>query len=111
MHPQYGGMKRGRAPRYPLAAVKLAFADVSRLNRTMTAVRGADDVGMNEHAVIDVIACLTPRDFDKSMRSEANPTIWQDVYKPVIANRELYIKFTMDASGELLLISFKENVI
>lgn len=29
--------------------------------------------------------------------------------KPVIAGRELYVKFTRDARGELLLISFKGN--
>ena len=102
-------MKRGRSPRFPLRAVKSAFADVSRLNRTMAAAIGADNVGMDELAVIDVIARLTPRDFDKSMRSETDPTVWQDVYKPIMGHRELYVKFTVDARGELLLISFKEN--
>jgi hypothetical protein len=43
------------------------------------------------------------------MPSDLNPTIWQDVYKPVIKARELYVKFTLDAQGQLLLISFKEN--
>jgi hypothetical protein len=52
---------------------------------------------------------LTARDFDKSMPSERDPAIRQDVYKPVVAGRELYVKFTRDAQGELLLISFKEN--
>jgi motility quorum-sensing regulator/GCU-specific mRNA interferase toxin len=43
------------------------------------------------------------------MRSEINPAIWQDVYKPIVDRRELYVKFTLDTRGELLLISFKEN--
>jgi hypothetical protein len=43
------------------------------------------------------------------MASEIDPTIWQDVYKPVISGRELYVKFTLDGRGALLLISFKEN--
>ncbi len=46
---------------------------------------------MDEQAVVDVIGGLTPRDFDKSMPSEIDP------------------KFTLDAQGQLLLISFKEN--
>jgi len=75
----------------------------------MTAAEGADDLGMDEQAVVDVIAALTATDFDKSMPSEINPAIWQDVYKPVIASRELYVKFTRDARGGLLLISFKGN--
>lgn len=79
------------------------------MNRTMTAAEGAEDLGMDEAVVADVIASLTARDFDKSMRSEIDPTIWQDVYKPVVEGRELYVKFTLDGQGELLLISFKEN--
>jgi motility quorum-sensing regulator / GCU-specific mRNA interferase toxin len=75
----------------------------------MTAANGAEDLGMDEQAVVDVIAGLTGRDFDKSMPSDINPAIWQDVYKPIIDGRELYVKFTLDARGELLLISFKEN--
>ena len=75
----------------------------------MSAAVGADNLGMDEHAVIDVITRLTPRDFDKTMQSEIDPTVWQDVYKPVIGRRELYVKFTVDGRGELLLISFKEN--
>jgi len=59
--------------------------------------------------VVDVIASLTAADFDKSMLSEIDPTIRQDVYKPVIGGRELYVEFTLDARGGLLLISFKGN--
>jgi motility quorum-sensing regulator/GCU-specific mRNA interferase toxin len=79
------------------------------MNRTMTAAAGAEELGMDDQAVVDVVAGLTIRDFDKSMRSEINPAIWQDVYKPIVDRRELYVKFTLDTRGELLLISFKEN--
>lgn len=79
------------------------------MNRTMTAADVAEQLGMDEQAVVDVIASLTRRDFDKSMPSDINPAIWQDVYKPVVEGRELYVKFTLDTQGELLLISFKEN--
>jgi len=43
------------------------------------------------------------------MPSALNPAVRQDVYKPVVEGRELYVKFTVDTRGELLLISFKEN--
>jgi motility quorum-sensing regulator/GCU-specific mRNA interferase toxin len=102
-------MARRRQPHHPLGAVKAAFADASRLNRTMSAADGADDLGLDDQAVVDVIAHLTAADFDKSMPSEINPAIWQDVYKPVIGGRELYVKVTLDARGALLLISFKGN--
>jgi motility quorum-sensing regulator/GCU-specific mRNA interferase toxin len=102
-------MRQRRQPHYPLRTVKAAFADATRMNRTMTAAEGAEDLGVDEQTVIDVIAGLTARDFDKSMPSEIDPAIWQDVYKPVVGGRELYVKFTRDTRGRLLLISFKEN--
>ena len=102
-------MRTRRRPRYPLRSIKAAFADARRLNRTMSATDGAEALGMDEQTVIDVIAGLTAEDFEKSMPSETDPSIWQDVYKPLVAGIELYVKFTLDAQGELLLISFKEN--
>jgi motility quorum-sensing regulator/GCU-specific mRNA interferase toxin len=102
-------MKRGRRPYYPLKTIKAAFADAARMNRTMSAASGADELGLDEPGVVAVIAGLTAGDFEKSMPSEINPAIWQDVYKPVLDGRELYVKFTLDTRGELLLISFKEN--
>jgi hypothetical protein len=43
------------------------------------------------------------------MPSHSNTEVWQDVYKPTVGGLELYVKFTLDGRGELLLISFKEN--
>jgi Motility quorum-sensing regulator, toxin of MqsA len=50
----------------------------------MTAADGADELGMDEQAVADVIAELAAVDFDKSMPSEINPAVWQGVYRPVV---------------------------
>jgi hypothetical protein len=75
----------------------------------MSAAEGAEALGMNEEAMVEVIGRLTARDFDKSMPSDVDPAMRQDVYKPVVAGRELYVKFTRDRQGGLLLISFKEN--
>jgi motility quorum-sensing regulator / GCU-specific mRNA interferase toxin len=102
-------MPRRRQQRYPLKTIKAAFADATRMNRTMTAADGAEELGMDEQAVVDVIASLTRRDFDKAMPSDISPAIWQDVYKPIVEGRALQVKFTLDTQGELLLISFKEN--
>lgn len=75
----------------------------------MTAAAGAEDLGVDDQEVVDIIGSLTLRDFDKSIPSEVNPAILQDIYKPIIAGRELYVKFTLDTQDQLLLISFKEN--
>ncbi len=62
---------------------------------------------MDEQVVVNVVAGLLPRDFQKSMTSHLDRANWQHVYRPVVDGRELYVKFTLDAQGELLLISFK----
>ncbi len=102
-------MGRRRKPGYALKSIKVAFADAARLNRTLTATFGAEELGLGEQEVVDVIAGLTAGDFDKSMPSERDPDILQDVYKPMVAGREMYLKFTIDKQGHLLLISFKAN--
>ena len=69
-------------PHYTLKSIQAAFADPTRMNRTMTAAEGAENLGLDDEAVVDVITGLTAADFDKSMRSHANAAIMQDVYKP-----------------------------
>jgi motility quorum-sensing regulator/GCU-specific mRNA interferase toxin len=63
---------------------------------------------MDDVAVVAAIQGLSSSDFDKSMTSMADHGIWQDVYKPKVGGRKLYVKFTLNAQGALLLISFKE---
>jgi motility quorum-sensing regulator/GCU-specific mRNA interferase toxin len=95
-------------PRYELAKIKAVFADTSSLNRTYSSKQGANELDMDDVAVVAVIQSLRPSDFDKSMTSMADHRIWQDVYKPEVGGQTLYVKFTLDAQQTLLLISFKE---
>lgn len=107
--PPIWGQAEKRTPHYRLRDVKAAFADPDRLNRTMSAATGAAALWMDEQDVVDVIAGLAADDFDKSMVSHVDRASWQDVYKPVVGGRELYVKVTLDAQGALLLISFEGN--
>ncbi len=95
-------------PHYALATVKAAFADASGLNRSFVSKQGADELDMDDAAVVAVIQALTLADFEKSMTSMADHRVWQDVYKPKPGGRTLYVKFTLDAQDALFLISFKE---
>jgi motility quorum-sensing regulator/GCU-specific mRNA interferase toxin len=63
---------------------------------------------MNDSHVVAIIKALTLADFEKSMTSIADHKIWQDVYKPNVGGRTLYVKLTLDTRQALLLISFKE---
>jgi motility quorum-sensing regulator / GCU-specific mRNA interferase toxin len=95
-------------PHYRLATIKAAFAEPSSLNRSFVSKQGADDLDMDDAAVVAVIQGLSNSDFEKSMTSLADHRVWQDVYKPSVRGRRLYVKFTLDARGALFLISFKE---
>jgi len=95
-------------PHYLLADIKAAFADPATLNRSFVSKQGADVLGMPDTAVVAAIQALRARDFEKSMTSYANAQIWQDVYRPTVDGKELYVKFTLDAANNFFLISFKE---
>ncbi len=97
-----------RKPHYALADIKAAFADPATLNRSFVSKLGADALAMDDAAVVVVIQALRMADFEKSMTSLANHRVWQDVYRPRVAGRELYVKFTLDARQALFLMSFKE---
>ncbi len=94
---------------HDLAGIKSAFTSPATLNRTKVATRDAAALGMDAAAVIAVIQALQyPADFDKSATAHHNPRQWHDSYKPVLDQRTLYLKFTVDDEGKFLLTSFKE---
>ena len=96
-------------PHYNLAEIKTAFADPDNLG-TMTgsARNGARALNFSDEDIVAVIQSLSMRDFHKSMTSERDHTIWQDVYLPTYQGNELYVKFTRDEDDHYyLLISFK----
>lgn len=59
----------------------------------------------------DIVLCIqgiVRPHFHKSMTSNADSRIWQDVYYVPFQAIVLYVKFTTEADG-YLLISFKER--
>lgn len=97
-----------RRPHYPLARIKEAFATVSALRITKTALDCAAALDITLEDIVTVIQMLVPRHFYKSMTSQYCSTIWQDVYHASWGATTLYVKFTTDAEG-YLVISFKEK--
>ena len=101
-------MMEKRKPHYALASIKSAFSNPDTINRPVISKQGSDDLGMDDTDVLAVIQAMGPPDFDKSMTSFNDHRIWQDVYLPLVESRTIYVKFTLDAQQEFLLISFKE---
>ncbi len=93
--------------KYNLKTLKLAFDNVDKLNMTVSAMQGQYELGFSDRDIVDVIQSLTDTDFYKSMPPQhAGFSAWQDVYKPIFKEIELYVKFQIDNRGEVI-ISFK----
>jgi motility quorum-sensing regulator/GCU-specific mRNA interferase toxin len=99
------GKKR---PHYDLATIKSTFCSVDALRITKTALSCAEALGLTLQNIVDIIQTITRHHFYKSMTSAANSAIWQDVYHVGCDAIVLYVKFTTDADG-YLVISLKEK--
>jgi len=97
-----------RRPTYDLASIKVEFATVAALRMTRSARDAAFALGFNLQEVVDVIESISAAHFFKSMTSYANVRIWQDVYHVPCGGLVLYVKFTVDEEGKLV-IAFKEK--
>ena len=94
-----------RTPHCPLAKVK-ALVAAGQVRMTVTAVNGAAELGCDPDGMVEVVADLDPTDFYKSMTTQADYTVWQDVYRPMTDYGEVYLKLTVIA--DVLIVSFKE---
>jgi motility quorum-sensing regulator/GCU-specific mRNA interferase toxin len=97
-----------RKSHYVLDDLKQAFAEVDDLHLSQTALRDAIALGLTRFDIVTVIQALTVRQLHKSMTSDRDHGIWQDVYHASYQGLSLYVKFTVDDEG-YFLISFKEK--
>lgn len=75
---------------------------------TKTALTCAETMGIDLQGVVTIIQGISGGQFYKSMTSEADSKVWQDVYHVPYEETVLYVKFTTDVDG-YLVISFKEK--
>jgi motility quorum-sensing regulator/GCU-specific mRNA interferase toxin len=94
-----------RSPHFRLAAVKWLLQS-GQVRTTLTALRDARALGLDEVEMFAVVEALTPKDFHKSMTTYADHRCWQDVYRPMTELGRICMKLTV-AEG-LLVVSFKE---
>ena len=97
-----------RKPHYDLGTIQATFCVVEALRITKTALTCAETIGLTLQDVVDIIQAITRGHFYKSMTSLASSAIWQDVYHVPREGIVLYVKFTTDVEG-YLIISFKEK--
>lgn len=97
-----------RKPHYSLDTIKATFCDADALRITKTALTCAEALGLTLEDIVAIIQGITREQFFKSMTSLASSAVWQDVYHVPHGGIVLYVKFTTDAEG-YLVISFKEK--
>ncbi len=95
-----------RKAHYPLAKVKYLVTE-HRVEFTMTAAAGGAAMGFTASEMLDVVSNLANKDFDKSITSHADHTVWHDVYHADTLRGVVYLKLTIIKN--LLIISFKEK--
>ncbi len=92
-------------PHRKLSVVK-ALVDAGKVRATFAALAGGAALGLDFEGIVGVVKALTPKDFHKSMTTHADHRIWQDVYRPMTAVGEVYLKLTV--IDDVLIVSFKE---
>lgn len=94
-----------RIPHTPLNKIK-KLIEANKINFTRSAIKSAANLGMKESNIVDVVLSLTAQDFYKSMTSNADHKIWQEVYRPKTHFGQLYCKLTV--IDHVLIVSCKE---
>lgn len=92
-------------PHCRLPVVK-AMIEAGKVRSTVSALAGGAALGFDFEGIVEVVLTLTPADFYKSMTTHADHRIWQDVYRPMTAAGEVYLKLTV--IDDVLIVSFKE---
>ena len=93
---------------YDLTSIRAEFLTVDTLRMTAGSQTGAFALGLTRADVVTLIQGITSKHFYKSMTSFANHQVWQDVYHVPYEETVLYVKFTADLEGHIV-ISLKEK--
>ncbi len=102
-------MTEKRKPHYVLEELKkLVRSDATRI-LTRSTVKNGHALGFSETEIVEVILSLDNAVFFKSMTSDINNKLWQDVYKPSAKGVSLYVKIQKDFGGVCVVISFKQD--
>ena len=97
-----------RKPHYNLEEVKAVVRDPNFYPFTASARRGGNALGLKPQEMREVVLSLSPSDFFKSMTTNQDNRVWQDVYNGTTpSDHSVYIKITGYTDGRPPVISFK----
>ena len=98
-----------KKPHYLLSEIQQVVSARGVNAFTATALTGAAELGLSSEQAVAVVLGLKQKDFYKSMTTNADHKIWQDVYHAALkAGLVAYIKLTQRENGTVV-IQFKEK--
>jgi hypothetical protein len=103
-------MTEKKTPHHDLRKINATFLDgTGRVTRTAT--MDAAGLGYGYDEIAGIIQTITQAHFYKSMTSNYDNAVWQDVYHVPDASsgKTLYVKFTDNGGPDFVLLSFKEK--
>jgi motility quorum-sensing regulator/GCU-specific mRNA interferase toxin len=92
-------------PHCELSTVKVML-QAGKVRITMSALAGADALGLDAKEIVSIVMALTLKDFYKSMTSHNNHREWQDIYRPITHVGEVHVKLIV--VNDVLILYFKE---
>ena len=95
-----------RSPHYLLSAIQEQMSSVEAMSLTQSAQLGIRAAGMVKAEALDMVRGLSRVNFYKSMTTNKDHRVWQDVYHAAWRGKGLYVKFQQ--AGEYFVVSFKE---
>jgi motility quorum-sensing regulator/GCU-specific mRNA interferase toxin len=96
-----------RSAHYSLDSIKQMIVHQEMRIITASAFKDAFNLGLGEDEIIDTVLKLKPSHVHKSMTTNVDHTIWQDVYYIKNCEIDLYVK--LQITEKSVVISFKER--
>jgi motility quorum-sensing regulator / GCU-specific mRNA interferase toxin len=98
-----------RKAHYRLSDIQAIVAR-ERLNAfTATSIRNARLMGLDEAAMLAVVASMKSTMLYKSMTTHRDASLWQDVYHVPVDERIAYVKLTLCAGAVVIQFKDKES--
>lgn len=97
-----------KIPHYDLQEIK-SLIESGDVFITETARCDADYIGMVVDDIYNTVLSLEPKHLYKSMKSEKNPLLWQDVYHYTDEDADMVLYIKLQINKKAVVISFKQK--
>jgi len=96
-------------PHYNLCELQKLLQKNKTRHFTRNSILGAHELDLSVTQMKGIVLSLRRINFIKSMTSDHDRTLWQDVYNISKDRIPIYIKLQKNHIGEAVVISFKKN--